>query len=99
LVGEGQSGKSSVIKVPHKDEAMMWLNSKAVELEAQVGGGQRSTPTTPTMFPAASLRVVAFRSTSTRSWFLVNSGDSKLGSLLALQSIVQSTGELKVNRH
>mmetsp|Transcript_10966 Transcript_10966/g.20656 ORF Transcript_10966/g.20656 Transcript_10966/m.20656 type:complete len:374 (-) Transcript_10966:1076-2197(-) len=36
------------------------------------------TPTTPTMLPTASRRVVAFRSTSTRVWFFVNSGNSKL---------------------
>eukprot|EP00959_Pyramimonas_sp_CCMP1952_P348337 7296760-Pyramimonas_sp.AAC.1 len=41
LAGHAQQGKSTVIKVPHKDEAMMWLNSKAVELELQVSSTQR----------------------------------------------------------
>eukprot|EP00959_Pyramimonas_sp_CCMP1952_P131568 2751181-Pyramimonas_sp.AAC.1 len=57
------------------------------------------TPTTPTMLPAVSRRVVAFSSTSTRSSSFVKSGNSKLAvsspcsalSSTALTAVLYST--------
>ena len=45
------------------------------------------TPITPTTFPLTSLRVVALRSTSTRFWSLVKSGNSKFAASLPCSAL------------